>query len=158
MPPMSETEPTTRPPVPLARQRVYNRVVGVMLHTRRYSFRPQARLAKDAGVCPSTVSRFLSGESNPSFALVMAITRALEEQLGRRVDPRELVSMDGTYPTASVCELCGCRGCLPPQVYREDDTVRPEYGHIRSGSWALGTPGGGPPGAEPDVLPCGQGP
>jgi hypothetical protein len=74
----------------------------------------------------------------------MALTRALEEQLGKRIDPRELVSMDGTYPTASVCVLCGCTGCLPHQVWDEEsDTIRPEYRHIQAGKWALELKGDG---------------
>jgi transcriptional regulator with XRE-family HTH domain len=120
---------------PIARWRVRNRILAVMAHTSRYSIRGQARLAEDARVSRSTVCRFLSGEANPSFALVMAITQALETRLGRPVDPRELVSMDGTFPTASVCELCGCRGCLPPEAYAPDDTLRQEYRGARPGEW-----------------------
>src|SRR5579871_390158 len=117
-----------------------------MAHTKRYSICGQARLAEDAGVTRSTVCRFLSGKANPSFSLVMAITRALEKQTGRRIDPRELVSVDGTFPTPSVCDLCGCRGCLPPQAYDPDDTLRPEYRGARPGGWAIELPAPPPDG------------
>ena len=124
-----------------------------MAHVPRYSIRGQARLAGDAGVSRSAVCRFLAGKANPSFSMVMALTRALEEKTGRRIDPRELVSVDGTFPTSSVCELCGCRGCLPPQAYAADDTLRPEYRAARPGEWALELPLP-PPGRErPQAAP-----
>ena len=141
---------------PITRRRVRNRILAVMAHTSRYSIRGQARLAEDAGVSRSTVCRFLSGQANPSFALVMVLTRALEERLGRRVDLRELVSLDGIFPTPSVCELCGCRGCLPPQAWAPDDTLRPEYRNVRSGQWPSSLPAssdGRPPNGFPPQPP-----
>ena len=122
---------------PSTRRIASNRIAAIMTHCNRYSFQGQARLAKDAGISRSAVSRMLAGRSNPSFALVMAVTQALEEQLGRHIDPRELVSLDGSYPTPFVCDLCGCRGCLPAQVYDDCDAVKPEYRHIRPGRWSL---------------------
>lgn len=136
----------------IARRRVHNRIREVMLHLSRYGCKPQARLAEDAGVSPAAISRLLAGRSVPTFALVMALTRALEDRLDKRIDPRELVSFSGDFPTKSVCDLCGCPGCLPPQVYGTDDEVRPEYRHIRSGQWALRTDA---PGAPPQVVACG---
>jgi DNA-binding XRE family transcriptional regulator len=79
---------------------VYNRIFGVMMHTTRYAFKAQARLARDCGVSPSTICRLLTGQSSPSFALVAAITGALEKQLKKQIDPRELISPDGTFRTA----------------------------------------------------------
>ncbi len=119
------------------RRSAHNRIRAVLAHTNRYAFSGEARLARDAGLSRSAVSRFLSGKSNPSFALVMAITRALEQQLGKRIDPRELISLDGAYPTPSVCKLCCCRGCLPKEAYAADDTLKPEYQNVRSGEWSL---------------------
>ena len=58
---------------PIARRRVRNRILAVMAHTARYSIRGQARLAEDAGVSRSAVCRFLPGQANPSFALVMVL-------------------------------------------------------------------------------------
>src|ERR1041385_4778419 len=108
----------------------YNRISAVMAHTTRYAFRGQARLAQDAGVSRSTICRLLSGQSRPSFDLVLTITTLLEEQLGRRLDPRELISLTGSYPTASVCALCGCQRWLPQEAYDEEDMRSPAYQHL----------------------------
>ncbi len=89
----------------------HNRLRLIMAHTTRYAFKGEARLALDAGVSKSAVSRLVNGLSSPSFAVVSAIAHALEKRLGRTLDPRELVSFDGRYPSASACALCGCRGC-----------------------------------------------
>ena len=94
---------------------LHNRILALMAHTSRYAFQGETRLAHDAGVSKSAVSRLLRGHSNPSFALVVALTRALEKRVGRPLDPRDLISLDGHYPTATACELAGCKGCLPPK-------------------------------------------
>jgi transcriptional regulator with XRE-family HTH domain len=95
---------------------IHNRVIELMAHTTRYAFKCETRLAHDAGVSKSAVCRLVLGRTSPSYALVTALTRALEKALGMPLDPREMVSTDGTYPTPSVCELVGCRGCsLSPQ-------------------------------------------
>lgn len=119
---------------------VHNRVLALMAHTTRYAFRGETRLAADAGVSKSAVCRLLNGNSSPSYALVLAITRALEKQLERPLDPRDIISTDGTYPTASACALAGCRGCLPSEVYDDTDRVKPEYQHLRPGQWSVATP------------------
>jgi len=118
------------------RQEAHNRIKAVMVHINRYAFQGQARLAADAGVSRSAVSRFLSGQSSPSFSLVFALTAALEQQLGKRIDPRELLTFSGVYPTPCVCDLVGCRGCLPEEVYSEDGTVKPEYRSLKPGAWS----------------------
>lgn len=104
-----------------------------MEHIPVYSFQGQARLAADAGVSRSAVSRLVAGKAAPSFAIAVAVTAALEKRLGRRLDPRELVSFDGTYPTASVCVLCGCRGCLPEAAYDAECRLKPEFRTLVSG-------------------------
>lgn len=116
---------------------LHNRILELMAHTTRYAFQGETRLAHDAGVSKSAVCRLLSGKSSPSFALVSAITRALEKQLGRPLDPRDLISLDGSYPTASACELAGCRGCLPPEAYDEHDQLKPEYKNVKPGQWCV---------------------
>ncbi len=68
-----------------------------MAHTTRYAFKGEGRLASDAGVSKSAVSRLVNGLSSPSFAVVSAIAHALEKRLGRPLDPRELVSFNGCY-------------------------------------------------------------
>jgi len=111
-----------------------------MAHTTRYAFKGESRLAADSGVSKSAVCRLINGQSSPSFALVCALTKALEQRLGKRLDPRELISFDGTYPTRSVCELAGCKGCLPKEAYDERETLRPEFRGIKPGQWSLNPP------------------
>ncbi|MCX6382468.1 MAG: helix-turn-helix transcriptional regulator [Armatimonadetes bacterium] len=119
------------------RRRARNRIQQIMIHTSRYSFMGQARLAEDAGVSRSALSRILSGQSNPSFALVMALHTTLEKELGKRIDPREVLSLDGTYPTPSVCELVGCKGCLPANFYDRADNIKEEFREVPSGQWSI---------------------
>ena len=115
---------------------LHNRILALMAHTTRYAFQGETRLAHDAGVSKSAVSRLLRGHSNPSFALVVALTKALEKRLGRPLDPRDLISLDGSYPTATACELAGCRGCLPAEAYDEHNWLKPEYKDVKPGQWA----------------------
>ena len=116
---------------------VHNRILAIMVHTNRYAFKGETRLAADAGVSKSAVCRLLNGRSSPSYALVLALTHALEKHLGRPLDPRDLISTDGRYPTASACELAGCKGCLPAEAYDENDRVKPQYRHLRPGEWTV---------------------
>ncbi len=120
--------------------KVYNRILAIMAHTTRYAFKGESRLATDSGVSKSAVSRLVTGQSSPSFALVYRLTQALEKQLGRTIDPRELISVDGSYPTESICEVAGCRGCLPGEAYDDDGLLRPEFRGIKPGQWSLGSP------------------
>lgn len=121
---------------------VHNRILALMAHTNRYAFKGESRLAADAGVSKSAVCRLLNGQSSPSFALVSSLARALEPHLqnglgGQRLDPHELISLDGTYPTASACALAGCRGCLPAEAYDEDNRLRPQFRGMVPGQWSL---------------------
>lgn len=105
---------------------VHNRIGRLMEHIPWYSICGQARLARDAGVSRAALSRLLSRQASPSFATVMSITKALERRLGRPLDPRELVSLDGSYPTASVCTLAGCRGCGSQKQYEREQRAATE--------------------------------
>ena len=116
---------------------VHNRIMALMAHTTRYAFQGETRLARDAGVSKSAVSRLLTGQSSPSFALVVALTKALEKRLERPIDPRDLISLDGSYPTATACELAGCRGCLPAEAYDAQNRLKPEYKGVKPGQWAV---------------------
>lgn len=116
---------------------VVNRIFAVMMHTTRYAFKAQARLAADCQVSPSTISRLLTGFSSPSFVLVDTVTKALEKQLKFSLDPRELISVDGDFPTRFTCSLCHCTGCLPYEAWDENDLLRPEYMDVRPGEWTL---------------------
>lgn len=111
----------------------HNRLRVVMAHTTRYAFKGEARLALDAGVSKSAVSRLVNGLSSPSFAVVSAIAHALEKRLGRSLDPRELVSFDGNYPTLSACALCGCRGCSLSKARSEHPLSEPDKRPIIAG-------------------------
>ena len=113
----------------------HNRLLAVLRHTRRYAFRGQARLATDAGVTRATISRLLSGKRLPSFDLVLTVVSLLERGIGRPLPIGELFSFDGAFPTPSVCDLVGCGGCLPEEVYTADETLRPEYRHLHRGEW-----------------------
>ncbi len=95
---------------------IHNRLAPVMAHVNWYLFAPRMRLARDAGVSHSALSRVLSGQAAPSYTLACKVAGALEKRLGAslpdgHLDPRELFSLDGIYPTASVCELVDCPGC-----------------------------------------------
>lgn len=115
---------------------VRNRIGAVMAHTRRYAFRGESRLADDAGISRAALNRLVRGRSSPSFVHVVALTQALERALGRSLDPREVISLDGIYPTVSVCQLCGCRGCLPAEAYDEENRIRPEFKDVKPGQWS----------------------
>ncbi len=137
--------------------KVHNRIRALMEHTTRYAFKGEARLAADSGVSKSALNRLLNGHSSPSFALVSLLTKALEQQLSnggepRRLDPRDLVSLDGTYLTPSVCALAGCRGCLPSAAYDEHEKLRPEYKDVKPGQWSLPQPSTQPQ-SQPQQLP-----
>lgn len=124
LPPSTISPPPVNIPPPQPNGQVYNRLPEVMVHVNWYLFSPQARLARDVGVSRSTLSRLLSGRSAPSFSLAWRIAKSLEKRLGpkltgRTLDPGELFSLDGTYPTASPCALVGCPGCRLADANRE---------------------------------------
>lgn len=108
----------------------------MLIHLPCYSFRGTSRLAKDAGLAKSTVSQVLRGRVHPLYGTVRAIIQVLEFHLGRRIDPDELFSKDGIYPTPHICTLIGCTpGCLPDTVFTEDGSLKPEYQQLRPGQW-----------------------
>ena len=107
--PRTPLPPLSRPQLPY--REVTHRLRAILAHTTKYAFDGASKLARDVGVTPSAISRILSGKRFPSFALMMKITEVLEKELGRPLDPRELMTISGNYPTESVCDLCGCRGC-----------------------------------------------
>jgi transcriptional regulator with XRE-family HTH domain len=113
--------------LPINTHPVHNRIRSLMEHSTRYAFMGEARLAQDCGVSCAAISRLMSGKSSPSFALVVKIAQAFEQQFKKRIDPREIVSIDGSYPTASVCQLVGCKGCTPQAAWNDNDVLKPEY-------------------------------
>ena len=91
--------------------RTVNRAREIASHIPKYGFRTQARLAADTGVSPANISRMVRNVSGQRLATALRVSDALSRRLGKRVDVREVFSLDGTYPTQSACELAGCRGC-----------------------------------------------
>ena len=121
---------------------LYNRVRTLMVHAPRYSFQGQARLAADVGCARSTVSRMVNGKTRPSYRLAQAVVAALGRQLRRPLDPADVFSPTGGYPTPSGCEAAGCKGCLPDEAYDAEGDMRPEWRGQRPGEWSLARPAG----------------
>ena len=120
-----------------ARPRLHNRVQTVMVHVSRYSFQGRARLAADAGVSRSTISRMINGQTNPSHMLVQAVTDALAVHLKLPLVPRDLFSHDGSYHERSGCRLSGCTGCLPETAFDGNGRRRVEWLNARPGDWSF---------------------
>lgn len=118
-PPISKKPINTHP--------VHNRIRSFMEHTTRYAFMGEVRLAEECKVSCATISRLLSGKSSPSFALSVRIAQAFEKHFGKRIDLREIISLDGGYPSETVCKVVGCKGCSPQAAWNEDDTMKAEY-------------------------------
>ena len=112
-----------------------NRISDLMAHTDRYAFRGVSRLASDARVSASSVSRLINGKINPSFMLVSRVATALETQLKRPVDPRDLVGEHGKFLTRFTCDLAGCRGCLPDNATDEFGDIKPTFVGVQPGNW-----------------------
>jgi transcriptional regulator with XRE-family HTH domain len=123
-------------PPPQAFGPTVNRVSDVAAHTTRYAFKGVGRLARDAGISPSAVSRLVSGKMNPSFVLVARITEALEKELGYRIDPRDLVAERGRFLTRFTCDLvANCRGCIPEAATDEFGDTKKAFEGVRPGQW-----------------------
>lgn len=114
---------------------VINRVSDVMAHTTRYAFHGVAKLAEDAKVSPSAISRLINGKMNPSFAMVARITAAIEDAVGYRIDPRDLVAEMGGFLTSHTCDLVDCHGCLPENALDEFGDLKSTYVGVEPGKW-----------------------
>lgn len=106
-----------------------------MAHSTQFSFWGVSRLADVAGVSPAAVSRVIHGKINPSFIMVARITKALEDELGFRIDPRDLIAECGEFLTRFTCDLVGCRGCLPEAATDEFGDLKHAYEGVVSGQW-----------------------
>ena len=116
---------------------ISNRLRAILLHVPYYTFEGTARLARDTGLAPSSISRIIRGKVSPSYVVVERVTKAISHRLGRRLDARELFTTDGTYPTPSTCELMSCSGCLPPEAWCElTDMLRPRWKREKPGEWS----------------------
>lgn len=112
-----------------------NRFADVMAHTKRYAFWGVTRLAKDAGVSASSVSRLIRGKMNPSFGMVARLVGPLEKELGFALDPRDLIASHGEFPTRHCCTLVHCTGCLPENAYDEFGSKKAAFADIAPGRW-----------------------
>ena len=112
-----------------------NRLADVMAHTDRYAFEGVVRLAKDARVSASSVSRLVYGKFNPSFVMVARLTAALEQELGFAIDPRNLFAENGEFLTRYVCDMVHCTGCLPDNAYDEFGSRKEMYKDVKPGGW-----------------------
>jgi len=112
-----------------------NRIADVMAHISRYAFQGSARLAEDADVNASSVSRLIHGKMNPSFLLVARVTHAIEAQLGFRIDPRDLVAESCKFLTPFVCELCRMSPCLPDIARDECGELKHRFVGVNPGEW-----------------------
>jgi transcriptional regulator with XRE-family HTH domain len=112
-----------------------NRLGDVMVHLDRYAFKGVSRLAMDARVSASSVSRLLNGKLNPSFLMAARLTSAIELHLGLRIDPRDLVAESGQFLTRHACDLVGCPGCLPERAFDEFGDLKPVFAGVQPGSW-----------------------
>lgn len=112
-----------------------NRIASILSHIPRYSFRGVSRLAIDCSLSKSTISHLIHGKSNPLYITVERIVKSLEAELSKPLKQSDVFSENGIYPTRYVCDLAGCPGCLPDEVYESNGTRRKEYLHISPGRW-----------------------
>lgn len=121
---------------------LHHRVREIAWHIPWYGFKTQARLAKDSGVSPSTISRLMRGRELPSLLVTLRLTDALAARLGRPLDVREVFSLDGLYPHG-VCQLASCRGCQAPTAFDKSDNSVPGAPGMERGQWVRSlTPSG----------------
>lgn len=107
----------------ISRVLVDNRIQDFLEHSTKYAFCGQQKLAQNARISGTTISRMLTKASSPSYATIIRITEVLEKEFKTNIDPREVATINGKYPTASVCELLGCSGCTPERAWDENNTL-----------------------------------
>jgi len=112
-----------------------NRISDLMDHTTRYSIDGVLRLAEDTGLSRKSLYRVLRSEVNPSFFMVARIATALERELKRPIDPRDLLAEHGEFLTRFACDLSGCRGCLPEVATDEFGDRKKAFAEIEAGAW-----------------------
>lgn len=116
---------------------IFTRLPAILDHIPYYSFQGQARLASDVGTSRSTINRLIHNKCVPSFALVFGIQKALAMRLGRCIAIEEWLSLDNSWPTASICALLNMPPCLPEQAYTADGSLKPAFKDIKPGTWTV---------------------
>ncbi len=113
------------------------RLRAILLHIPYFSIEGTVRLAVACRVAPSTISRVLRGRVRPDIALRKAIARAISYRNREAIPVREIFPQVGDSLTLSVCELMGCRGCLPPEAWDEErDILRDTWRGAKPGLWS----------------------
>jgi hypothetical protein len=120
-------------------KRFHNRVQAILNHLPRYWIKGGAsRLARDVAVSKSTISHLIRGKSHPLYGTASRLVKCLERELGFPLNPNEVFSDDGTYPTEFVCTLAGCNkgyGCSPEHCYQPDSSENLLLRRIQRGQW-----------------------
>ncbi len=115
---------------------VISRLADAMIHVPYYACDGSPRLALDASVDRSTVTRLKRSALNPSFAMVARLTAAIEKRVGCRIDPRDLFAENGQFLTPHICDLFPtCNGCLPDAALNEFGELQPLFHGIGKGEW-----------------------
>lgn len=115
--------PTRR--LPINHVLVDNRIQDFLEHSTRFAFNEKSRLAHSTRISNSAINRLLHAASSPSYATIIRITEILEKEFKRKINPREIATITGKYPTPSVCDLLGCKGCTPEDAWNDDVLLIP---------------------------------
>lgn len=83
----------------------YNRIREILVYLNGTPVSSERGLACAIGVSPSALNRIIQGKCIPSFQTMAALSWVVEKHLGHRIDPRDILSFDGSYPTATVEQL-----------------------------------------------------
>lgn len=118
-----------------AATKCFNRIAAIMHHCSWYSGYGTSRLARDAGVAKSTICHLMYGQTNPLYSTLERVVQCLSRRLNRELPYAEVISPNGEYPTCHICQLVGCRGCLPAKAYLPDGSLRDEWKDIKPGQW-----------------------
>ena len=116
------------------RPQLYHRLPAVLRHVPRYAIDGPIKLARDVGIGKTTIYDIIHRRRAPGYWIVIKITHLLGVKLGKRLHTDDLFSLTGDYPT-SACEVCGCKGCLPDEVFNPDGSRKPEYAHLKGGDF-----------------------
>ena len=113
-----------------------NRLGAIIAHATRYDLYGVKCLAADSGVSKATISRWLNGSVTPLYIKFAEVVKCLEAEIGIRIPTYEILRGNDGYPTPFVCQLVGCRGCLPDAVMNSDGSRKSEFLHVKSGKWS----------------------